>query len=265
MSKPTKTISKRTLRRIIAGGVLGVLTIGLFLGSDGGTLCSWCPIGLGQVSLGAKELQPALILSLGVVVIAALLFGRAFCSWGCPTNVIKKLSPKRSTQLPKRNEQGASSFAIIAVVLLASLVVGFPIFCLFCPIGLIFGFIYAVFRSLTVYQPSWDLLIFPLMLVVEFRLLRSWCSRICPIGALFGLITRFSPVRRRPIVNTSVCRINEGCTTCTSTCPEHISRADIHVGADASCTLCLECQQQCPSHAIKTAFPLRNKKGKRLK
>lgn len=61
--------------------------------------------------------------------------------------------------------RGRSSLAaqgqVLAVLLAASLVVHFPVFCLFCPIELAFGTLFAASRMFVTWQPGWELIVFP--------------------------------------------------------------------------------------------------------
>ena len=49
-----------------------------------------CPLGGIEVLLASKALVPVTLISLGVVVAFALLFGRAWCAWGGPAPVIRR-------------------------------------------------------------------------------------------------------------------------------------------------------------------------------
>ena len=58
-----------------------------------------CPLGGLEALLASKALVPVTLISLAVVVAFALLFGRAWCAWGCPAPVIRKFFKSR-TPLP---------------------------------------------------------------------------------------------------------------------------------------------------------------------
>ncbi len=240
----------RRARVAAAALVLGIIAASVFFKTDLGTLCAWCPIGLAQASAAAREFMPGILVALVVFAALALVVGRAFCSWGCPSNLVK-----RRVKLPGKKSRNALTLyrcLLVGGLVAVSFAVGFPVFCLICPIGLVFGFFFAVFKSLTIYQPSWDLIIFPLMLFVELRLLRSWCRLICPIGALFSLIARISPRKLGVWANKQRCRSQAGCHACEDACAQEIPSVRIGKTANESCTLCLECTGACPQGALQS-------------
>jgi ferredoxin-type protein NapH len=150
-----------------------------------------------------------------------------------------------------------SPYVVLGGVLLASYLFRFPIFCLFCPIGLFFGFIFAGIRLFSVDTFGLELLLFPLMLVLELWVLKSWCRTICPLGALFSIFGRLNRFIF-PTVNEDKCLSTSkglNCQVCERVCPEGISvRESSRSLSDNSCTKCLECYENCPAKAIKLAI-----------
>lgn len=149
---------------------------------------------------------------------------------------------------------GWPQFLVLGVLFVVSLVVRFPVFCLFCPIGLAFGTLWAVNRTFVLLQPGWELIIFPLILIIEIFFLKRWCSAICPLGAFFTLSTK---LRTKfgwgvgPRVESKTCIASEGCTVCAKTCPENIDVAHASTKELEACTLCVDCVEQCPTQSIK--------------
>ena len=100
------------------------------------------------------------------------------------------------------------------------------------------------------------LIVFPLIIVAELTLLRKWCHRFCPLGALLGLMARLNRTFR-PTVAAESCLHCSGasCSRCADVCPEgidlHHPEASVSL---AECTKCGECRDACPAHAI--SFPL---------
>ena len=182
---------------VVALATVGLVVLGLVFHLDIGSLCAVCPLGLAQISAASRSVSPMLAWSILAFAAVALFFGRLLCAWLCPTNLLPwrrgVLAASRRRGRQGRNALPARTVVLVAGTVGVSFLVGFPVFCLFCPIGLFFGFLYALAKAFTVYTPSWDLIVFPLVLFFEFGLFRRWCSAICPLGALMSLIGRARP------------------------------------------------------------------------
>ncbi len=125
---------------------------------------------------------------------------------------------------------------------------GFPVFCLICPVGLTFATIIGLWNLVQFNEPSWALIIFPIILVAEVTVLRKWCSKICPISALVSLLSNLN-VTLRPRVKADVCLRSRGvdCHSCVDACPEQL---DPHSGRIPECSKCGKCVEACPAKAI---------------
>jgi ferredoxin-type protein NapH len=229
-----------------------------------GQYLATCPLGYLERSLAVGEFLPYWLVSLGLVLLSLVLLGRVFCAWICPAGLLHKLVRGKETlalnyhEEPKPTNWWAaySSYAVLAGVVIASIALKFPIFCLFCPIGLLFGALYAGIRIFAHDPPGLELVLFPAILVLELVVLRSWCRTICPLGALFSIIGSLNRTLV-PAVKQDKCFITKGinCKACQRVCPEGIDVT--HIGkrlAPNSCTKCLECYQRCPQGAIGIAL-----------
>ena len=144
----------------------------------------------------------------------------------------------------------------------STLIFGFPVFCLICPIGLTFATVLLVMRLFAFGDATWTVVAFPAIVALEILLLPKWCQRFCPLGALLSL---FSGLNRtfRPQVNAEKC-LREGrgkaCNLCEQACPEGINLHDVAAGETTlnDCSKCRACADVCPEHAI--TFPLLPKK-----
>jgi ferredoxin-type protein NapH len=289
-----------TLRLLTATIVLFLILVGSFGRLGFGTLCSLdlggvrlsCPLGFLQTSLASRTITREALASVGLVVLATLFLGRVFCSWICPTTLLRWLFKKRAPNMIQTRNQSevgqlpispknrglppqsqdrygkTISLSVLGGSLLSSFVFGFPVFCAICPIGLTFGTLLAVKRLLFGQQPSLELLLFPLIIIVEIFVMRSWCIRLCPLGALLSLIGGTRLKILKPTIDPEKCLVERGinCQACKKACSQAVvlrERTDLSL---SGCTNCLDCWKKCPTHAIKPVnLPawshLRNKAG----
>lgn len=285
-------IKIRIARVITASIVILVILLGAAARLGWGTICSlgaWrisftCPLGFLQMALASRKLLPELWLSVALVLMSIVMLGRFFCAWICPGALLRDLfrgkgglrskrekregkdhaavqpcassssSPKGSLEaLPKETIWASySRYALLGGALLSSILFGFPVFCLVCPVGLLFGTVFAVTRLFFAKQPSLELLLFPALLGLELFALKSWCRSICPLGALLSIIGSLNRFLR-PIVKKDKCLASQGihCRACKEACPEEIDLfKDSGSFSLKDCTKCLECYEKCPAKAI---------------
>ena len=276
------------IRKAVRFLIVAVLLIALFAGWQTGTLCSVgydaiayiCPLGALETIFGSWAFVPRVLICLAVVVIVALVFGKAFCSWVCPVAPLSDLLRGRKAREKDECERTQAAHRVLErwrdtnaaqaekhkpfrsrvdgrhVVLAGSLasaaVCGFPVFCLVCPIGLMFASAIALYRLIGFNEPAIEVLVFPALLVLELTVFRKWCHRFCPVGALLSLLSRGNRTFK-PHVNASMCARHAGssCAACAQACPEHIDPcADLGDRSLAECTRCGACVNTCPAKAL---------------
>ena len=154
----------------------------------------------------------AVLGALIVTVFYLLVGGRVYCSWVCPVNMItdlaewvrNKLGIKGGTQLP-RNVR----YWILAMSFILALVTGTLAWELFNPATLVqraiifgVGFAWAMILAIFLFD--------------AFVSRRGWCGHLCPMGAFYSLLGKFSVVRVSAVARSKC----DDCMECFAICPE---------------------------------------------
>jgi ferredoxin-type protein NapH len=266
----------RWIRRCSLAAVFLLVSVGLILKVGTGTLSSlgWqaiaaiCPLGVLETVVASKTIFLRALIVLGLAAVFILIFGKVFCSWICPVaparGLLRVIEKKRrkpdtgctlctSSSCATKRAKWDSRHLILGGSLLSAAIFGFPVFCLVCPIGLIFGTVILLWQWLSLDTVSLSLLVYPAILIAELLLLRKWCAKFCPLGALLSLMSlpnRFL----RPRIDTSKCLREQGkdCAVCCESCPEDL---DPHFKNGMNeCSKCGLCWENCPAQAISIPF-----------
>ncbi|HEX5624302.1 MAG TPA: quinol dehydrogenase ferredoxin subunit NapH [Sulfuricurvum sp.] len=196
-------------------------------------------------SLGMDIIIGALIVS----VFYAIVGGRAFCSWVCPINMITDAAAwlRRTfklSELQKRFYMSRSlRYWILALSLILSAVMGVAAFELISPIsmahrGLIFGMGMGGGALIVIFL--FDLLVHE----------NGWCGYVCPLGATYSLLGKFSFIR----VYHDAPKCTD-CRDCITVCPEkevlHMINRSSESVVMGECTNCGRCVDVCQESALK--------------
>ena len=94
-------------------------------------------------------------------------------------------------------------------------------------------------------QGVWLGLIFIFLLALNFRVTRFWCRALCPLGALLGIVSRWSVL--------GLVKHPEHCNDCNR-CLLRCQGGDDPIGGvpwrQPECHLCLNCVDECPEHGL---------------
>lgn len=309
-AKKRRSIESSTLRTITALLLVIVVCIGLAFHTGTGTASSFgigtiatlCPLGGVEAAIASRTVVPPMLIGLLIVIVLTVIFGRAFCAWGCPVPLLRRIfggkkaaegtgadSRKKQAEAfsaetdgeieknaahekkhlktskidvpnPKRGGIHDSRYWVLGGAIVTTAAFGFPVFCLVCPVGLTFATLILIWRLFQFSEVTAGLVVFPLILVFELVVLRKWCHRFCPLGALLSLISRLNRTFR-PKPDGETClhlTRGEACHRCADACPEGIDLHRKELSAPMNeCTKCRRCADACPVHAI--TFPIISK------
>ncbi len=212
------------LRRVSQLALLGLFLAGPLLGIwiIKGTLSASEVLGflpmtdpfimLQSLAAGHPVTSTAVIGTLIVGVLYAFIGGGIFCSWVCPINMLadasawlnRRLGIKKGAQLSKHTR-----YWFMAALLLLSAVNGTIIYEWLNPVtmlqrGLLFGM-----------GMGWTLIV-AIFVFDVFLLRRGWCGHLCPMGAMYSLLSVASVLR----VKASGREQCTDCMDCFAVCPE---------------------------------------------
>jgi polyferredoxin/Pyruvate/2-oxoacid:ferredoxin oxidoreductase delta subunit len=208
--------------------------------------------------------QTILFSSLAVsclVLLLTIVFGRFFCGWICPLGTMIDIFDWFTKGVPKKQPNSSLKiklrlikFGILIFTLIAA-GLSFQFIYFFDPIVIMTRFagmvLIPVAHSLS-HQAPFAVqhsiqFIFYVIGILSLSLFskRFWCRVICPLGALFGLIGRFSIFG----FYRTACK---GCPRCHRHCPTgSISEAKHQKTKPEECVRCYNCLSVCPTSSLK--------------
>lgn len=193
-----------------------------------------------------------------LTVAATLLVGRVWCGWFCPLGAILELFGRTGRHFRWQRLRELKYVILFTVLVMAAF--GSLAFIYFEPITILIRGLTSFFKPVVEYVQledkeafvvpgvSWWLLAAPLVIVLLLNLFerRLWCRYLCPLGALVGLGSKFSWVKRR--VNQVSC---VQCGDCAALCTMGAISSEHGFTSDpAECIMCMDCAAPCPKTAI---------------
>lgn len=148
---------------------------------------------VGACSAVAAKTSIALILLGLPVLVLASFFSRWFCRFACPVGFLQELVSKLRPRTTPRWRRWPRLGPWFALLTLGGACVGYPLFLWLDPLAIFSGFFGAWRQPLAVASACAGLA-FPFALLFDFLFPKSWCMRICPLGASQDLL---SGIRRR--------------------------------------------------------------------
>ncbi len=230
-----------------------------------GLNCYSCPGAAGACPLGA--LQNALASAghragwyvLGILLLFGVILGRTVCGWLCPLGLIQELLHKIPTPKIKKSAVTRAlswmKYGILAVFAVALPLwyglkydLPLPAFCKYiCPAGTLEGTVGLLAHPANVSFYSMLGILFTRKFVILVIIgtacvfcYRSFCRFLCPLGAIYGLFSRFSVIGVK--VDGGKCT---HCGACVRHCP-----MDVKQVGGSECIHCGKCMDACHPGAI---------------
>ncbi len=191
----------------------------------------------------------ALIGALIVVIFYLLIGGRAYCAWVCPVNIVtdaaaslqERFDIKPTTQFSRTTRYWILGMTLVVSWLTATIAWEFinPVSMLFRGIMFGMGFTYAVVASIFLFD-----------LFISHR---GWCGHLCPVGAFYSILGKFSLLR----VNAHQREQCNDCMDCFKVCPEpQVIKYALKGTASPTilspnCTNCGQCIDVCNQYVFK--------------
>ena len=194
----------------------------------------------------------------GALIVFSFYFlvgGRSYCSWVCPINIVtdfsmwirNKLNIKSTFSLSRNTRYWILAMTLIVAAFTGSLVWEFVNPVSMVNRALVFGMGFAWVMILMVF------------LLDTFVSRRAWCGHLCPVGAFYSLLGKFSLLR----VNAVAVDKCNSCMECYTVCPEQkvitpVLKSTGRVTSlinDVNCTNCGRCVDICATEVFR--FDLR--------
>lgn len=191
-----------------------------------------------------------ILIGAGIVLLVYALFtGRMFCSWVCPVNIVSDAavySRKKLNITPALSFSRKTRYGVLLLGLILSLILRFAAFEAISPISILHrGIIYGM-------GAGWAVIL--ALFLFEFAVSKDgWCGRLCPLGAFYSIIGRYSIIKVKH--NQSNCT---NCMKCFAVCPEEqvldiIGKSSGYIKSP-ECTNCARCIEVCDDKALKLSI-----------
>jgi ferredoxin-type protein NapH len=189
-----------------------------------------------------------------MVIVVSLIFGRAFCSWGCffggQDELFSSVSKKSRWKIKDLHPFiRYFSFGMLIFIILHSFATMSPTYCWwFCPFktGSEFIEVNSFTRVLQtfLFVSLWAILVVLLPILSKKRI---QCSLFCPFGAFLSCTSKINIFGLK--IDKDKCT---NCNLCISVCPNlAITKDSLSMGkASITCSKCGACIDKCPQKAI---------------
>jgi ferredoxin len=187
------------------------------------------------IFLTNPEVNLSVLTVVAGLLILAVLLGRVFCGWICPLGGLIEaadflLSPQVLIRYP------------VSLLLLGAVLVT-----VFTPVPVLQFLHPNVWIIRIVSLTTLGLVFFGILILLSLFARRLWCTYLCPLGALYGLLARI-PLFRLRIAACSSCGRCDRCPTEAAIYPDREIMAH-------QCLVCFDYEASCPTEGFRFTLP----------
>ncbi|MBN2553575.1 MAG: 4Fe-4S binding protein [Spirochaetales bacterium] len=202
------------------------------------------------VFLTNPEAKLGIIAAVAVLLILALLLGRVFCGWICPLGSLTEALDFVLSPLRRRNPLSLRRFPqrrLLVRYPVSLLLLGAVLLTVFTQAPVLQFFHPNVWIIRIVSLSSAGLVFLGLLVLFALFARRLWCTYLCPLGALYGLLARFPLLRLRITACSSCGR----CDRCPTEAADYRNREIMA----HQCLLCFDYEASCPAEGFRLSLP----------
>ncbi|MCD7739957.1 MAG: 4Fe-4S binding protein [Candidatus Gastranaerophilales bacterium] len=170
------------------------------------------------------------------IIVLTVIFGRIYCSMLCPFGIMQEIAAhiiKKENEYTKNNPLKYYTAAIVFGILTGTSALALKYFEPYTYFGSLFSFsILGIIAAIIV-------------LILVFLKNRIFCTNVCPVGALLGLLSKLS--LNKLYIQQDIC---VSCGMCQKNCPSGCINSAEKTIDNETCIKCMKCIALCPKNAI---------------
>ncbi len=179
---------------------------------------------------------------LGAILLVTLIFGRIYCSTLCPLGLLQELTlflikPFQNKKKRPAYQSHSAWHYVLAAILFGFMLGG-------CALAIRLFDPYSVSGNFFTFG-YWGLAFVTLVILLVVFKRRFFCTNICPVGALLGLISKFSLFKINIDKKSCV-----SCGLCAKKCPTDSIDYTNKTVNNTTCIKCFKCLNTCHGNFI---------------